>query len=127
MSAARSVNVTFRNYVDTALALKEAHLDHGIWTPGYLPLENIGAGSQSKPTATVFAAESQGFMTGVEGYVVYWLADGKFALKLYFDNPYAGGDSYGVSLDGPLADEYQGAYTGGEGDNATVTMTLTGK
>lgn len=122
--AARSVIVTFKNHIDVKLSLTDAHLDHGIWSENKYPPEHINPGKATEPTTTTWAAESQGFLTGTEGYTTYTFPDGQTVVKVYFDNPYAGSNSYSITISGPEAAKYKGLYEGGSGNNASVRYDL---
>lgn len=122
--AARSTFITFQNTSNAYLTLQTAHLDHGIWSEGYLPPQNVAPGTTSNPTTVQFGAESQGSTTGDEGYVQFVMQDGLTTIKLYFDNPYWGSNGYSVSINGPLGGQYSGTYSGGSGDNADWNVYL---
>jgi hypothetical protein len=122
--AARSTFITFQNTSDAYLTLQTAHLDHGIWSEGYLPPQNVAPGRPSNPTTVQFAAESQGFATGDEGYVQFVMQDGLTTIKLYFDNPYWGSNGYSVGINGPLGAKYSATHSGGDGDNTKWNVSL---
>lgn len=119
-AASRSTLVKFTNSSDAFLGRTSWKLDHGIWTDDSLPPENIAMGG----VTVSWESESNGFMTGTEGNVVYTFPDGQTTIRIYWDNPYVSGNEYSVTLSGPLSTQYSGTYSGGSGDNATVEVTL---
>ena len=110
---ARSVNVFVLNTTDKSLTLvtNSQNLDHGEWSSGRYPPTVIPAGGFGS-----WASESKGFMTGTEGNVSYTVQDTGKTAVFYWNNPYAGGNSY--SAGGPPG--FKVTWVGGEGDNATV-------
>jgi hypothetical protein len=124
MSAARSCNVTFSNTTDALLSRQSWDLLHGIWSENMLPPEQIGSGTPDVPNNVVWQAESQGFLTGTEGSVVYTMLDGT-TITIYWDVPYAGENAYSVTVTGPSASAYTYSQTV-EGDvyNTFVTFTF---
>lgn len=110
--AARSVVITFDNQTSQNLTLNAQGLSHGIWaTP---PPSSIGPNSSA-----TFEADSNGFLTGVQGNVTYQ-STGSQPVNLVFDNPFAGSSSYS----GDTAVEYTLSTSVNGGNNATVTYTL---
>ncbi len=115
--AARSVNVKFNNETDLAMHRTYVKLDHGVWCENDLPPETIDPHSSG-----TWCSESNGFMTGTEGEAIYNL-DNVGLVKVTWDNPYSGHNSYSASA--PKG--YEIATSGGSGDNANVTFTLIAK
>ena len=76
------------------------------------------------PINVSWESESQGFMTGTQGYVVYTMLDGSTTVTINWDNPYWGSNEYSIVIDGLHKSNYSGSYDGGSGDNATVNFTL---
>jgi hypothetical protein len=62
-------------------------------------------------------------MTGTLGYVIYKVDDGLTA-KLYFDNPYLGGNGYSASVIGQSSDDYDASYPGSSGHKSRFICTL---
>ncbi|KAF2149773.1 hypothetical protein K461DRAFT_296198 [Myriangium duriaei CBS 260.36] len=122
--ASRSVYVTFQNFTNNTLSRTSESLDHGIWSTDLYPQQTINPGTPQQPTSINFAAESQGFMTGVEGRATYLLPDGKTTVELYLNNPYSGSNGYKITVNGPESGHFNGSYNGGGGDNANITYTL---
>lgn len=113
--ASRSVQVHFKNTTDSVMTLKKSALDHGIWSQDNHPPETIEGGDQN----VQWGSESDGFMTGTEGYVTYILGSGG-EVTLKWDNPYLGANSYSSST--PAG--YSCQYAGGHENNSNVTFTL---
>lgn len=88
MSASRSTTWTINNATESDFNLVSANLVHGVWANN--PPQVIKSGR-----SVTFKGESDGFMTGVEGTVIYSIPAGQYTF--YFDNPYIGGDSYKVT------------------------------
>ena len=92
----------------------KTNLAHGEWvsTP-----TNVPAGGDEK-----FRADSDGFMTGVEGTIFYKVPDGEIAL--YFDNPYVGSNDSSAHSSSPTT---QARAIGGSGDSCEVTYIISNK
>ena len=87
------------------------------------PPETISVGSLSNSTTVTWESESNGFCTGTEGKAVYTLeAGGKTSVVCKWNNPYWGDNGYSCDVEGDDASKYNASYSGGGGDNATVTM-----
>lgn len=112
--AARSVDVTFNNETDSTMHRTYMKLDHGAWCENSSPPETIAAHESGQ-----WCSESDGFMTGTEGTVHYHL-DGEGTVKVHWDNPYSGSNSYKYSA----PKNFEIEKDGGSGDNARVTFTL---
>jgi hypothetical protein len=102
-TAARSAIIHLQNYKNCTLVFANKTLWHGQWIKGGLPPATIAPG-----TIGTFGSESNGFMTGTEGQVMYNLencADPAYNnawLKIYWDNPYIGANSWSTTTVGPL-------------------------
>lgn len=128
--AARSTAVHFLNGTrNTRLYRVDYGLQHGEWS--------------SEPPSTVepgqdvsWQSESAGFMTGTEGYVRYYPVDATTdsvgipspapdaaTVYLYWDNPWAGSNSYNQSAPALYAVNRAGD---GSGDNASISFSLGG-
>src|SRR6266705_1375406 len=123
--AARSTRVILENRTGTnwALVKKDSGLDHGIWSdkpPGFV-------GNHAE-----WGSESWGFLRGTQGWVIYEVPSGDvlnplLSLRLDWDNPYYGSNSYSASVDPPGQADGTGfsvGYFGGGGDDAVVTFVL---
>lgn len=111
--AARSTRVTFNNHSGKGLLRKNAALQWGIWSGNQFPGEDLGPG-----TSTSWQSESDGFMTGTEGTVTYDMV-GVGPVRVHWNNPYWGSNSYSCSAPGG----YQCSWTGGSGNNTEVNFT----
>ncbi|MDR3519113.1 MAG: hypothetical protein P4M00_25230 [Azospirillaceae bacterium] len=114
--SARSTNVTLKNATTGLLVLTSSGLQHGVWNPA--PPTIITPSGQG-----VWENDSDGFMTGDQGYVTYKLILGSASVgdvNFSWDNPYVGSNGYGESC--PAG--YNISYTGGSGNNAVVVVTL---
>lgn len=116
--ASRNVNVCFDNQTDVPIYRKTFGLVHGIWIRDIVPPEYIAKKQQG-----YWGSESDGLMTGTEGYAEYYVAsrDSQGVVRVTWDNPWGGRNSYDQSA--PRG--YNISRSGGEGDNASVTFTLT--
>ncbi|MFJ7907296.1 aegerolysin family protein [Kitasatospora sp. NPDC096204] len=122
LSAARSTEVLVVNWTGCELRLQNNWLDHGIWTKAPDPV--ITDGSTAR-----WQSESNGFMTGTEGHVIYDAANcgnpglnGK-RVQLHWNNPYVGSNGYDTAGSDP---KFGFAQSGGSGNNAAVYWTVRG-
>lgn len=113
--AARSTLIRLENKTSLPLNRTSVKLPHGAWTENSYPPEKIPPGKGG-----VFQAESDGFMTGDEGTVIYYLV-GEGMVTIGWDNPFVGSNSYTQSA----PKSFSISHSGGSGDNAEVTFTLT--
>jgi hypothetical protein len=117
-SAARSVWVIIRNNSKYQLTAPQSYLTSGVWT--VKPNAVIQPGQESG-----FGSESNGFMTGTHGYVMYGVSNGQ-QLSFLWTDPYAGSNSYSLSLGGlPYNGKIWVTRSGGGGNNAVVVITIT--
>ena len=122
--ASRSVIIKFNNYSDAFLSRRDCHLGGGKWSDNLYPPEQIASSSSGSPITLIWASQSHGIMSGTEGFAIYAMQDGQTTVKVYWDNPIADSNTYRMSLDGLLKDQYACTYTGGDGDNATIEVYL---
>ncbi|MFV8988375.1 aegerolysin family protein [Serratia fonticola] len=114
--AARSTKIILINKTDVTLTRQSYGLYHGIWT--YIPPSYV-----EKNTERTWSSESSGIFTGTEGQAIFNTPTGS---KILFEwnNPYSGSNSY-------IYTENQNIYniskSGGTGNNATVTFTVTNR
>src|SRR4051812_33363026 len=108
---ARSFKISVKNLTELDWTRQDAHLDHGVWTEGMLPPEQIPAGKKG-----VWEAESDGIGTGTEGHVIYNTSAGTF--RFYFNNPYFGSNNY--SMDGSTAAGFTQHNSSIDGNNAAT-------
>jgi len=122
--AARSTHVTLENEAGRLnLRRTNLELDHGVWKDQ--PPQLIGNRAE-------WESESDGFLTGTEGRVTYLIEDvdenriGE--LRLHWDNPFVGSNSYDESVAPAAASAtdsgFSIAHVGGGGDNANVLFRL---
>lgn len=123
--AARSVDVYFENYLNYSLSLKQdsLKLDHGIWD--VYPPQKIVQADSGTPGKGHWKTESDGFATGTEGSCTYAFydaaADQICYVNVHWDDPYAGSNEYDITTDSVNA---KVSYSGGDGDNASVTFKI---
>ncbi|MGW3076425.1 MULTISPECIES: hypothetical protein [unclassified Kitasatospora] len=122
LSAARSTEVLVVNWTGCELRLQNNWLDHGIWTTAPDPIISDGKTGR-------WQSESNGFMTGTEGHVIYDAANcgnpglnGK-RVQLHWNNPYVGSNGYDTAGSDPM---FGFAQSGGSGNNAAVYWTIRG-
>jgi len=136
-TAARSVVVKLVNNTGCTLVVRKAWVFGGNWIPG--GELNYWGGEEIEyppyPNTLTFGSESNGFMTGTEGHAYFgfdhcspyvgdnrqWINPLPAVLKLHWNNPYVGSNSYDSTGSDPLFMVYR---SGGSGNNATVTWTV---
>ncbi|MFF1482794.1 Crystal protein ET79 [Streptomyces sp. NPDC058301] len=116
-SSARSVGVTFSNSTDRQLIRTYSSLSHGCWDNDSLPPDFV-----AKHTSPSWGSHSCGMLTGTEGYTNYRIAGTEQEVRTHWNNPYSGRNSYWCEA--PAG--YNCTINGGGGNNASVSMTLTG-
>ncbi len=112
--SARGTVVSIYNGTSGYIYRNYSSLSHGVWNDA-TPPQQIATS-----TTASFGSHSSGFMTGTQGEVQYQLTQGEATIT--WDNPYSGSNSYSCSV--PAG--YTCAWTGGSGNNASVTFTLGG-
>ncbi|MFJ3220147.1 aegerolysin family protein [Kitasatospora sp. NPDC086801] len=118
LSAARSTQISVINWTGCELRLQQAWLDHGIWSDGLAPVGVMSDGASGR-----WQSESNGFLTGTEGHVIYDAENCKSAayngkrVQLHWNNPYGGSNSYDSAGSDPL---FRFASSGGSGNNAAL-------
>jgi hypothetical protein len=108
-AAARSIHVVIKNQTSRDLVYVRGELSHGCI--GQNPPSRINRGLTGE-----LIAESCGFMTGTEGFVIYRLEGVSSEARFNFDNPWIGDNSYSSSAPGGFAT----AQVGGEGNRTVV-------
>jgi hypothetical protein len=113
--AARSFYITFRNLTSLDLSRKDLGLEHGEWGDGGkdVPPEHIPAGGVVR-----WGSESDGFMTGTEGFASYNSPAGQ--LTFNWDNPYVGSNGFTVQV--PAG--YGKTVSDFSGNNADVSVVI---
>ncbi|MFD8979027.1 Crystal protein ET79 [Streptomyces sp. NPDC059564] len=114
---ARSTAVALTNSTTQHLTRLRSGLDHGCWSTNSLPPDYIARG-----VATSWTSESCGFATGTQGHTTYKITGTNDEVTLRWDNPFSGSNSY--SCDAPSG--YSCNWSGGSGNNASVSFTLSG-
>ncbi|KAB0498163.1 MULTISPECIES: aegerolysin family protein [Pseudomonas] len=121
--AKRSVDVYFENYLDSTLSLTQnsLKLDHGEWDT--YPPQKILKPSSNVSGKGYWKTESDGFATGTEALCSYafydFVTEEICNINIHWDDPYVGSNSYEITTD---SDNVKVSYSGGDGDNATVTF-----
>uniref|UniRef100_UPI0004CB92B3 aegerolysin family protein n=1 Tax=Streptomyces rimosus TaxID=1927 RepID=UPI0004CB92B3 len=116
--AARSTGVSFTNDSTQHLTRVRSGLAHGCWSNNGLPQDYI-----ARTITASWSSESCGFGTGTEGYTTYKITATPYQeVTIRWNNPFAGSNSY--SCEAPSG--YRCTWSGGGGNNANVSFTLTG-
>ena len=111
---ARSIEVSLVNKTKSTLYWDDSGLDHGT-RKTHAP-DEIAPGAKGQ-----WKLESNGFKTGVEGWMNWTVGKGGPMLKLEYDNPYVGANSYSCKVD---SSKYTVERDGGKGDHADVVFTV---
>jgi hypothetical protein len=115
--SARSVAVTFFNLTshDLILDTSSVQLQHGEWKrypPSIIPSLQYGE----------WESDSDGIYTGTQGSLQYQFQyNGIQNIPISWDDPYYGGNSYGISCS---SSDFKTRYAGGDGDNAVVQFFI---
>lgn len=123
--AARSVDIYFENYLNYSLSLKQdsLQLEHGIWD--IYPPQKIVQADNGAPGKAHWETESDGFATGTQGSCTYAFydatADQICYINIAWDDPFSGSNNYSITTDSVNA---KVSYTGGDGNNASVTFQV---
>ncbi|KAM7187807.1 hypothetical protein V8F33_011022 [Rhypophila sp. PSN 637] len=117
-SASRSIDITLVNKTDQLLVWDDSGLDHGerkVTAPDF-----IYPGQKGR-----WMLESDGFMTGAEGWMNWRIENnGDAKVKLEYNNPFSGSNDYSQKVTGDGSDKYVVDREGGGGDNAKVVFTV---
>jgi hypothetical protein len=120
-ASARSTDVTLVNRTGCVLFRADYGVQHGEWWdfPNHIPPDYMAPGQQA-----TWITESNGFMTGDEGWVRFTTFCGNGgpdyrSIQVHWDNPYYGANSYDYDGTDPA---FFVPHTGGGGDNALVTF-----
>jgi hypothetical protein len=119
--ASRSTRITIKNRSDMQFVVsgEGTSLVHGVWSDGGRP----EPGSTLLETMDlVIESESDGFATGTEGSVLLTTTlPGGRPFEFYWDNPFAGSNEYLLKQ---VPSGLDASYSGGEGDNTEVEVTI---
>jgi hypothetical protein len=88
----RSFEISLHNNSGFALTRTFDHLCHGIWTPALRPPDTI-----QNDVRAMWKSESDGVATGTEGYVKYRIEGNGDTVYLYWNNPFAFGETWAKS------------------------------
>lgn len=113
IQAARSTRVTVVNKTTVEWTRVDAVLSHGTWTSQ--PPQTLAANASG-----TWQSESNGFLTGTEGWVVYGTEVGQ--VEIYWNNPFSGSNNYKCRT--PPSSGYSCRVTGGSGNNASATFEV---
>jgi hypothetical protein len=128
--ATRSFLVSILNSVLAPWHRTGLNLIHGVWSQGSdgIPSEVIPAahvqGIHIVPGDDWFMSESDGFATGTEGWVDYMMDGVDGTLRIYWDNPFAGGNRFTAS--GPRDFTYNWGDPGGSDAHVTLRIESAG-
>jgi hypothetical protein len=124
--AARSFSVTVVNWTGKTWRRTSVSLPHGEWSnggalvpPETVPPVSLNGDGDAQPGVVFFEGESQGFATGVEGFVDY-TNDDTGTISIHFDNPYIGSNEFTAA--GP--DSIRREWGNPSGNNASITLEL---
>jgi hypothetical protein len=113
--AQRSVTITLSNRTGYTLYRANWSLAHGVWS--ILPPDTV-----ANHTRPYFQSESNGFATGTEGYIYYWIGNTGQWIWLYWDNPYIGSNSYNQYVSGG---DFEIVRSGdGGGNHSGITFSV---
>jgi hypothetical protein len=113
----RRIAASLVNKTQQTLTWVDSGVDHGT-RDGHAP-DTIAPGG-----AGTWSLKSDGFKTGCEGWMKWRVGDGGPIVKLDYNNPYAGANSYSCSVDSA---KYKVEREGGTGDHATVRFIVSNK
>jgi hypothetical protein len=120
--SARTVTVTFCNMTLSTLYKLNSSLYSGEWEAP--PSDKITS-PYFVPSGSpwIWKSVSAGVATGTDGAAIYQIDDGPGRLLMFWDNPFVGSNSYSAQIIGCAG--FNLKYSGGGGDDALVTFTLT--
>jgi hypothetical protein len=132
MCAARSVHVQFNveNMPNTKLVLVGSGLDHGEWSSGLAPPNEL----VPPATSISWQSESDGFATGTQGWVRYYpISPGATVpanvpdsetIWMTWDDPFVGQNSYNSTAPSPPYNIGGGTILDYNADNDSAVFTL---
>jgi hypothetical protein len=124
--ATRSFFVSIKNFTGKIWDRGDVSLPHGKWTePNGFPSEHVPKNHLDEsgdvvPGTDWFEAESDGFATGVEGFVEYTSQGVAGTLRIHFNNPFIGGNEF--TANGPSQFTYNWGDPGGSDANITLQI-----
>ncbi|KAF5538914.1 crystal et79 [Fusarium phyllophilum] len=116
-AAPRRIAASLVNNTQKTLTWVDSGVDHGT-RDAHAP-DTIGPGDTGK-----WGLKSDGFQTGCEGWMKWSIGDNGPIVKLDYNNPYVGANSYSCSVDSA---KYTAEREGGTGDHATVRFIVSNK
>ncbi|KAF5249033.1 hypothetical protein FANTH_5626 [Fusarium anthophilum] len=114
--APRSVGITLVNNTSKTLYWDDSGLEHGkrkITAPDDIAPQKKGR----------WMLESDGYLTGCEGWMNWRVGEGGPKLKLEYDIPYAGSNEYGYEVEASDVG-YTVEKRGGSGNRANVVFVI---
>ncbi|MFJ1753819.1 aegerolysin family protein [Kitasatospora sp. NPDC088134] len=122
LSSARSTAVSLVNTTKLNLQLAGTSLSHGCWDNN----NNIPPSSIPYDHTSSWGSHSCGFMTGTQGEARYtgvnFQGSAVLNVTVAWNNPFSGSNTYSCTTSDPA--HYKCATSGGSGNNASVTFTL---
>ncbi|KAK4158662.1 crystal et79 [Cladorrhinum sp. PSN259] len=116
----RSIAIVLINNSDQQLIWDDSGLDHGkrsITAPDFINPRTHGH----------WMLESDGFLTGCEGWMHWKVGQDGPMLKVNYDNPYDGGNEYNCWVHPQENTLYKVEKTGGRGNKATIAFTFSNR
>ncbi|KAF5980216.1 crystal et79 [Fusarium coicis] len=113
----RKIAVSLVNNTQQTLTWVDSGVDHGT-RDDHAP-DTIGPRDTGK-----WSLKSAGFQTGCEGWMLWRIGGNGPIVRLDYDNPYVGSNSYSCSVDSA---NYTVEREGGSGDHATVRFIVSNK
>lgn len=118
----RSVVCEIDNVCGHTLNFVSNSFDHGGFGPDLPPA------SVADKSTGLFGAGSSGFLTGVEGRVIYTIDDGAGSrFTVHFDNPEIGGNSGDGTVDSVISNRYFTKAIIGTGNNGARMRYILGE
>jgi len=126
--AARSFAITVQNWLGGGPWHRtNSGLAHGAWSngesafpPEQVPPVFLTPEGDAQPGIVFWESESDGFATGTEGFADYH-NDKWGDMHVWWDNPYVGGNSFGVDH---ANNSFRAEWGDTSGNDANVVITL---
>ncbi|KAK4163772.1 hypothetical protein QBC43DRAFT_335182 [Cladorrhinum sp. PSN259] len=117
---ARSINIILINKSDQQLIWDDSGIDHGV--------RKVTAPDFIQPRAHGhWMLESNGMLTGCEGWMHWKVGQHGPMLKVNYDNPYDGSNEHNCWVHPQENTLYKVEKTGGGGNHATVVFTFSNR